>query len=104
MPSFRAVMLSLLFTPAILVAVSSETLGRGEVADLRRQLEDGLKARRLQDRAFIGRVVTAVQNNQLQERLVKSLMRWAQKKNARFPFPYFERAVTEEARKLGVTI
>jgi hypothetical protein len=77
-----------------------------KVADLKEQLEAGLKARLPADFAFIQRVVTMVENDQLPLELVKSTFQWARKKAKyrNYPFPYFERALRIRAGRLGIQI
>ncbi len=72
--------------------------------DLKTMLENGLRARRKADLAFIGAVVVRVEEGQLPERLVKSTFEWARRKNPRFPFPFFHRALVIQSKKLGVAI
>lgn len=95
---------TLIFLSADLLA--PRTTQAQDVADLQQQLESGLKARRPIEFAFIRRVVVLVNNEQLPIDLVKSIFNWARKK-AKFkkhPFPYFERAMREQAKKLGVQL
>jgi hypothetical protein len=74
-----------------------------EVADLQDQLENGLRARRPAEVAFIQRVVTLVRQDRLPLPLVVSTYRWAQSKY-RQPFPYFVRALRIRAARIGVRI
>ena len=77
-----------------------------EVGDLKDQLENGLKARRPAELAFIAKVVTLVKTNKLPLPLVKSVFQWARERGAKtnYPFPYFERALKIRAKKLGIII
>ena len=77
-----------------------------EVADLKDQLEKGLKARLPADFAFISKVVILVENDQLPVNLVKAVFQWARDKGVKnnYPFPYFERALKIRAKKLGIVI
>ena len=98
----------LAFTLALLATdlLTARPTQAQNVADLQQQLESGLKARRPVEFAFIRRVVVFVQAELLSEDLVKAVFNWARKK-ARFkkyPYPYFERAMREEARKRGVPL
>jgi len=76
------------------------------IADLQQQLQSGLKARQPREFAFIRRVVTLVNNQQLSVDLVKSTMQWARRKAGlrKYPFPYFEFAMRELAKKRGVEL
>ena len=86
-------------------AWASETPGV-QVAELRDQLEKGLKARRPEEFQFLNRVISMVENQTLPLELVKSTFQWAREraKNKRYPFPYFERALRLRAAQLGIEI
>jgi len=77
-----------------------------EVADLKEQLEDGLKVRLPKEFEFVANVVQLVEDNTLPLPLVKGTFQWARKKAGakRYPFPSFERAMRIRAQKIGVTI
>jgi len=79
---------------------------RVEVADLKDQLEKGLKARRDEEFRFIATVVTMVDSKRLPLDLVQSTFLWARKKAKykRYPFPYFEQALRQRANDLGISI
>ena len=103
----RACRIFLLAVAMITVAAPMGSLSaQGKVADLQQQLESGLKARLPHDFAFIKRVVTLVDNNKLPLKLVKGTFQWARKKGKykNYPFPHFERALRERAKKIGVAI
>lgn len=72
-------------------------------SDLKETLEKGLKARRPQEFRFIARVVDRVKAGTLPENVVKSAFQWARKK-PRLQFQFFERALTLQAAKLGISI
>ncbi len=76
------------------------------VAGLKTQLEAGLKARRPEEFAFIKKVVTMVGNDTLPLLLVKSTFQWTRQNPAakKYPFFYFQRALRERAKKLGITV
>ena len=77
-----------------------------EVADLKDQLEKGLKARLPADFAFISKVVMLVEEEKLPLKTVKAVFQWARDKGAKnnYPFPYFQRALKIRAKKLGIVI
>ncbi len=85
--------------------VNSPTV-EANVAGLQQQLESGLKARRPTEFAFIKKVVTMVGNNTLPMDLVKSTFIWVRNNpDAReYPFVYFQRALRERAKKLGINV
>ena len=74
-----------------------------QVANLKQQLEAGLRIQRPQDFAFIDRVVVMVKNKQLPMDMVKSTFVWARKKEP-YPFVYFERGLRTRAAKRGIGI
>ena len=74
-----------------------------QVADLKEQLEDELKARRPEEFQFIAHVVEMVKKNQLPLKLVKETFHWARKKRP-YPFVYFQRALRIRAAKLGIKV
>ena len=77
-----------------------------QVADLKTQLEKGLKARFPRDFALIELVVTMVENNQLPRSLVQSTFEWARRRASgkKYPIVYFERALRDRAAKMGIQI
>jgi hypothetical protein len=81
---------------------SSDTVG-AEVASLKEQLKDGLRARLPRELVFLDRVVELVDAGQLSQELVRSTLTYARKKKP-YPFPYFERALRLRAAQRGVTI
>jgi hypothetical protein len=77
-----------------------------EQISLKDQLEKGLKARRPVEFQFVATVVNMVDNNLLPIDLVQSTFLWARKqaKYKRYPFPYFEQALRERAKDIGIAI
>jgi hypothetical protein len=98
----------LAFTLALLAAdlLTAQPAQAQNVADLKKQLESGLKARRPVEFAFINRVCQFVKSGDLSEDLVKAVFYWARKKAtfSKYPYPYFERAMREQAKKLNVPL
>ena len=76
------------------------------VADLHQQLKSGLKARRPLEFAYIARVVTMVENNQLPLDLVMSTFIWTRQnpQAKEYPFVYFQQALRERAKRIGITV
>lgn len=77
-----------------------------DVAELKDQLEDGLRARQPRELRFIATVVVMVERGRLPLPIVVSSYRWAREKAGRskHPFPYFERALRILAARIGVEI
>jgi hypothetical protein len=76
------------------------------VAGLQQQLESGLKARRPEEFAFIEKVVSMVGDDELPLALVKSTFQWTRQnpKARKYPFFYFQRALRERAKRLGISV
>ena len=83
--------------PAVLAA---------KTADLKDQLEKGLKARRPEEFAFIADVVSRVENDTLPRSLVDSTFLWARKKaTGRIrPYQYFESGLRLRAKRIGIDL
>lgn len=75
-----------------------------EQASLEDRLNSGLKCRRQEEFTFVSLVSQRVETGQIPEPLVLQTMRWAVKKNGKFPFYYFEFAVRKQAEALGVSL
>jgi len=67
-------------------------------------LKNSLRATTKRQLAFIDVVVLRVYEGRLSERLVKSSMQWARRRNPRIPFPYFERLMLLRALRLRVPL
>ena len=76
------------------------------VAGLQQQLVSGLKVTRKDDLAYIEKVVVMVSNDDLPLELVKATFQWTRQnpKAKKYPFVYFQRALRERAKKLGITV
>lgn len=90
------------FSPPARAAESPATDGV-QVADLREQLKDGLRARLPAEFEFVDHVVALVDDGTLPLELVKSTFAWARKKY-HYPFPYFERGLRLRAARQGIQI
>ncbi len=86
--------------------VSAEDTPGAQIADLKDQLEKGLRARRPEEFAFIARVLQMVDEGTLPLELVKGTFQWARKKAdlKKYPFPYFEQALRIRAKRIGIVI
>lgn len=76
--------------------------GRSGVAKLEDQLIVRLRATSEDRQAYIRLVVQRIEQGQFELPRVRAIERYAIKRNPRFPFPYFERAMRVEAERLGV--
>lgn len=71
---------------------------------LKEQLEFGLRARRPEEFEFIEIVVGMVQSGQLPRKLVTVCFNWSRKKNTKYPYQYFVRALRILAGRQGIDI
>jgi len=85
--------------------LEAQTIG-ANVAGLQTQLQSGLKCRRPEEFAFVDKVVTLVGNDTLPLDLVMSTFLWTRKnpKAREYPFVYFQQALRERAKKLGIDV
>jgi hypothetical protein len=81
----------------------AERMMSSNVVELREQLYFGLRTFRPEQRAFLDQVVTKVENKEISRAMVNVIFIWAQKRNPKVPFPYFEIALKLLAEKRGVT-
>ena len=75
-----------------------------EVADLKEQLEKGLRATRPDQAAFIDKIVKLVAQDRLPRRIVNASFSWARKRRPSYHFPFFERALRILAAREGIKI
>ncbi|HAY79034.1 MAG TPA: hypothetical protein DCY79_04435 [Planctomycetaceae bacterium] len=75
-----------------------------EVADLKEQLEKGLRATQPGQVAFVNKIVQMVKQNRLPRRIVNASFNWARKRRPSYPFPFFERAIRTLAAREGINI
>jgi hypothetical protein len=87
-----------------LTAASDSSYGQGNVAPLRDQLVNGLRATRPEEIAFIDRVVAFVAEDALELSTVNAAFKWARKRRPSYPYPFFERAIRVLAAREGVTL
>jgi hypothetical protein len=74
------------------------------VPSLSDQLSKGLRASTSQQQLFVQKVVLKVDNGQLPRGMVNLVYKWALERNARYPFPYFEYALTVLAKRRGIDL
>lgn len=78
--------------------------GNAPVATLDEQLINRLRATTDAQADYIRLVVKLVDEKKLESRLVIAVERYAIRRNPRYPFPYFERALRYESAKRGVDL
>jgi hypothetical protein len=94
---------SVLGTLAAIALPGNRTARAVPVGDLREQLRVELEPRTPAENAFLDRTVWLVRRNVLPLALVLRMFDWAREIRP-YPFPYFQRALTIQARKIGVKI
>lgn len=92
------------------VSLGALSLGRqvqgaeeGSTSDLKELLEKDLRARRPEEYAFINKVIKLVDEGDLPYSMVNGVYIWARKKRPH-PFQYFQYAMRERARRVGVIL
>lgn len=70
---------------------------------LREMLAKGLKARRPQEFAYVDRVVSLVDQGDLPRKEVEQVFLWARQQQ-RYPFQYFQFAMSKKARRYGIRL
>lgn len=116
----RPTRICLALTVAALIAVSTHTAhaqqaGRSfaqgssrnfgsQTIDLETQLRNGLRVTRPNQVAFVKVVVIYAEKERLPTAMVQLVYRWALEKNSRIPFPYFQFAMRELAKRRGVNL
>lgn len=75
---------------------------RGSVATLSDQLINRLRATTEDRQLFLRLIAAKTEVGQFERGRVLAFERYAMRKNERFPFPHFERAMRAESRRLGV--
>lgn len=78
--------------------------GTAPVATLDEQLINRLRATTDVQADYIRQIVKLVDEKKLESRLVIAVERYALRRNPRYPFPYFERALRYESAKRGVIL
>ncbi len=68
------------------------------------QLRFGLRCARPEQLQYINRVTQAVNEGRLPRAMVNLVYRWAIDRNPSVPFPYFQFALEELARRRGISI
>ncbi len=102
--------LVLAFLAVAVTFVGNEMFSRPAAAQsrqqvtFRQQLRYGLRARTAEEVAYLESIVQLVESGALPQRTVNIAFLWSRKKNARFPYPYFSRAVFILAERDGIAI
>lgn len=104
-------LISAVFSLTILAATAnaqigppSSPVGGTRVPTLQEVLVNNLRATLPEQQQFLNFVVQKSNDGKLDKGLVLALMRYSQRRNQQFPFPYFERAMRQQAAKRGVTL
>lgn len=96
----------LLITPCMRLPAQVLEQEGAQVADLKDQLEKGLRARRPIEFQFLGRVVQLVKTEQLPQPLVQGTYAWTVKKyrTKKYLVPYFEQVLRLRAKQEKLTV
>ncbi|NDC55072.1 MAG: hypothetical protein EBZ74_12600 [Planctomycetia bacterium] len=93
-----------LCSAAPLAATAAEPAAAGSVVDLADRLKAGLRARQPDEFAFLDEVAARVRAGELPGTLVDSTFVWALKRQRKYPYPAFERALRIQAGRIGVEL
>ncbi len=89
---------------AQITAPKSSAVPPGRYATLEEQLINRLHATANEQKAYLQYLVKLVRAGKLETRLVLAIERKSLRRNRRFPFPFFERAMRYEAAKRQVKL
>jgi hypothetical protein len=89
--------LSLVTLPATLARAEEEIT-------LKDRLNAGLRCRRPEEFAFVDTVIGLVDQKKLSREMVLGTYRWAAERRPDFPFYYFQYAIRERAKEIGVSV
>jgi len=92
---------SMAFTPA--PARAENTSFSADVAELKDQLLNGLRAGRPEDREYINKIAAMVDSGALPRELVVTTFIWAKRKKYH-RVQYFQRALTHRAALIGIRV
>lgn len=67
------------------------------------QLRVGLRVNTAAQTNFLQAVVQKVENGEISQSMVNVVYKWAISRNEKYPFPYFQVAIKELAKRRGVT-
>lgn len=83
---------------------SSQRQFGARTVDLETQLRNGLRVARPEQVAFVKVVVLYTEKERLPQAMVNLVYKWSLEKNSRIPFPYFQFAMRELAKRRGVIL
>ncbi|GIW97923.1 MAG: hypothetical protein KatS3mg111_1256 [Pirellulaceae bacterium] len=83
---------------------SAEQLTDRNVVSLEDQLVKGLRVVRPDQKLWLKRVVLLVDQKKLPRAMVNVVFKWARQRNPDVPFPYFQFAMRELAKRRGIQL
>ncbi len=83
---------------------AAELQSEQHVVSLEDQLTKGLRTFLPEQQQWIKLVVTEVENKRLPRAMVNVVFKWARRRNPNIPFPYFQFAMRELAKRRGVIL
>ena len=98
------VLLGIAIEPLAANAAGPTKSGSAVQVTLKQQLEQGLKCRRPIEFAFVDHVAARVEQGKLPIKLVNICYDWSLKRSGFRPWVYFQRSLTELARREGFTL
>lgn len=84
------------------IGAAPRSPGGTRVPTLQETMANNLRATTSEQQEFLRRVDQATDEQRLSPQLVLAVMRYSQRRNSAYPFPYFERAIRFEAAKRNV--
>jgi len=109
--TFLLLAMGIIAAPAVSQTTSNIGPAQGRQVSLQQQLTAGLKVITNADKAFINRVVLAVEQGRLPRKLVDSTFLWSRYRAARKsytrrlrPIVYFQPALTLQAKRIGILL
>ncbi|MBI2823893.1 MAG: hypothetical protein HYX69_04275 [Planctomycetia bacterium] len=90
--------------PAAAKAAGPTKSGPAVQVTLKQQLEQGLKCRRPIEFQFVDRVAILVEQGKLPIKLVNICYDWSLKRSSSRPWVYFQRSLTELAKRQGFAL
>ncbi len=82
----------------------ANSIDNTNLAKLEDQLRYGLRCVTPAQIAYVGIVANAVEQDRIPRAMVNLVYRWSLERNPRVPFPYFQFAIRELAKRRGVSL
>ncbi len=83
---------------------SANSIDNTRLTELEDQLRYGLRCVTPSQIEYVGIVAAAVEQGRIPRAMVNLVYRWSIERNPRVPFPYFQFALRELAKRRGITL